>query len=118
MGQEDGRSDHLDPVAADGIFGVVSEDPSSPEDCLFVQDLTEDLKGVVFVQLVLVQVVEQKLQSVHYFVAVELEIFGAVLQKMNEIFDNFIDLNVLYLIGNVFLQVGIALGRITTLFFI
>ena len=37
---------------------------------------------------------------------------------MNEIFDNFIDLNVLYLIGNVFLQVGIALGRITTLFFI
>ena len=37
---------------------------------------------------------------------------------MNEIFDNFIDLNVLYLIGNVFLQVSIALGCITTLFLI
>ena len=49
VGEENGRSDHLDPVAADGIFGVVSQDSSFPEDCLIVKDLTENLKGVVFV---------------------------------------------------------------------
>lgn len=118
MGEEYRRSDHLDPVTAYCIFRVVSQDSPPPKDCLFVEDLTQNLKGIVFVQLILVEVVQEKLEPVDYLVAVELEILRAVLQKVDKILDNLIDFNVLDLIGNVLLQIGVAFGGIPALLLI
>lgn len=118
VGEQHWRTDHLDPVAADGVLGVVSQDAPSSEDGVLIKNFPHNLQGVIFSQFVLVKVVEQQLQSIHYLIPVQLEVFRTVLEQMYEIFNDLIDLDVLDLVGDMLLQIGIRLGSVSTLFLI
>ena len=115
VGHQDRRTDHLDPVAADGVFRIISEDLPPAEYGLFVKNLAQNLQSIILGQFVLIQIIEQQLQPIDDLIPVELEILGAILEQMYEILDNIVHLDELDLIRNVLLQVSVRLGRAAAL---
>lgn len=118
VGHQDRGTDHLDPIAADGVFRIISEDLPLAEYGLFVENLTQNLQSIVLGQFVLIQIIEQQFQPIDNLISVQLEILRAILEQMYEILDNIVHLDELDLIGDMLLQISVRLRRAAALLLI